>query len=745
MRTWATWTRLLVFIALCMAAGLAIIGTTGAAGAEAGKTPASAVAAMPLDPGVTGYPNSMAATGDSITRAFDSSSIGDNPANSWSTGTNAQVNSQYLRILAANPMINGHTYNDAVTGAKMTALAGQAATVNTQQVDYVTILMGANDACTSTEGGMTPVVTFNQQFQAALDTLASGSPNSRIYVSSIPNIYNLWLILHTNSSAVAVWNSVGICQSMLANPTSTAQPDVDRRARVNQRVVDFNTHLASVCATNIHCRFDNNGTYNSNFLPSDVSTIDYFHPSVPGQAKLAAGTYTTTFDFTDNVPPVSSAVITPTGNCSLLVGITATDNVGVSGIEYRLDTGGYVRYTAPVTIAANSIITYRAVDVNGNIETSHSITAPPCSSVTPTPTPPAATRTPVPPTSTPTSLPATPTPISSTPTPVPPTSTPISSTPTPTATPVPPTATPVGPTHTPVPPTATPPGPTATTEPLNSPTPTAPPVNSPTATTQPINSPTATESPAPSPTATSLPINSPTSTPEPAASPTATTQPAISPTATAPPGSTATPTATPCTINFSDVHQSDYFYSPVQYLYCHGVISGYSDGTFRPYNNTTRAQMVKIVVLGFGKAITTPTGGAYSFSDAQPANPFYSVIETAAARQIVGGYTCGAAPAGPCDSLHRPYFLPFNPVTRGQLAKIDVLAAGWAQIEPATPTFTDVPSVSAFYTVIETAACHGVVSGYSDNTYRPFNNATRGQISKIVYQSVLGPVACSTH
>src|SRR5690349_20140172 len=58
-----------------------------------------------------------------------------------------------------------------------------------------------------------------------------------------------------------------------------------------------------------------------------------------------------------------------------------------------------------------------------------------------------------------------------------------------------------------------------------------------------------------------------------------------------------TPTPTPCPVSFSDVHTTDYFYQPVLYLACDGAISGYADGTFRPYNQTTRGQMVKIVIL----------------------------------------------------------------------------------------------------------------------------------------------------
>jgi len=269
----------------------------------------------------------------------------------------------------------------------------------------------------------------------------------------------------------------------------------------------------------------------------------------------------------------------------------------------------------------------------------------------------------------------------------------------------------------------------------------SPPTNTPV----PVN----TNTPVPVNTNTPVPVNTNTPVPVGSGTPTNTSVPANTNTPvpantnTPVPANTNTPvplsSSTPCAASFSDVHPADYFYTPVLYLYCHGVISGYSDGTFRPYNNTTRAQMVKIVVLGFSKPITTPTGGAYTFTDVPPANNFWSVIETASADHIVSGYTCGAAPAGPCDAQHRPYFLPYSNVTRAQLAKIDAIAAGWSLYNPATPSFSDVPRGSTFYTVIETAHCHGVLDGYSDGTFRPYNNATRGQISKIVYLSIVNP------
>ena len=189
-----------------------------------------------------------------------------------------------------------------------------------------------------------------------------------------------------------------------------------------------------------------------------------------------------------------------------------------------------------------------------------------------------------------------------------------------------------------------------------------------------------------------------------------------------------------------------YYSVPVYYLACHGIISGYSDGTFKPFNNTTRAQMTKIVTLAFQISLVTPPAGG-TFADVDSTNVFYQLIETAATRGIVSGYTCGGVnpqtgTVEPCTSGNRPYFRPSNFVTRGQLAKIVAIGAGWTLRTPATPTFADVLPSSVFYGFIETAVCHGVISGYDDHTFRPANNATRGQIGKIAYLALNDSSGC---
>jgi hypothetical protein len=186
---------------------------------------------------------------------------------------------------------------------------------------------------------------------------------------------------------------------------------------------------------------------------------------------------------------------------------------------------------------------------------------------------------------------------------------------------------------------------------------------------------------------------------------------------------TPTHTVTPCPMNFSDVNPPDYFYEAVRYLFCDGVISGYSDGTFRPYNNATRGQLCKIIVLARHWPIDT-TGGPH-FSDVPTTHAFYQYVETAFNHGVISGYEDGT-------------FRPQNNVTRGQITKIVVLAMGWA-LDCPTQHFSDVPPSHAFYCYVETAYSHGIISGYDDGTFRPQNNATRGQISKIVYEAVTRP------
>lgn len=256
--------------------------------------PGSAHAAVP---GAGAPPNSMASLGDSITQAFNACGWYSNcRSESWSTGWTTAINSQYNRIKAVNPAITAHNINDSVTGAKAANLNSQAQVAVSQQVEYVTILIGANDACTSSEATMTSAATYRAQIDAALATLKAGVPNARVFIASIPDVKRLWAINRSNWAALSAWSGFGICQSMLANATSNSTADSARRDRVRQRVIDFNTQLAQACAGyGTTCRYDGGVVFNYQFTSGQVSGWDYFHPSKSGQTTLAAITYAAGF------------------------------------------------------------------------------------------------------------------------------------------------------------------------------------------------------------------------------------------------------------------------------------------------------------------------------------------------------------------------------------------------------------------------------------------------------------------
>ena len=101
-----------------------------------------------------------------------------------------------------------------------------------------------------------------------------------------PRLYQLWQVLHTNSLARWAWANFHICQSMLAATNTESQ-----RQQVLAREQAFNQILADICAQYSRCRWDNKAVYNYQFSASQVSSLDFFHPSLSGQAALARVTW----------------------------------------------------------------------------------------------------------------------------------------------------------------------------------------------------------------------------------------------------------------------------------------------------------------------------------------------------------------------------------------------------------------------------------------------------------------------
>ncbi|MGH3545815.1 MAG: GDSL-type esterase/lipase family protein [Mycobacteriales bacterium] len=251
--------------------------------------PAPSTPSTPPQPEGPPAPSSMAALGDSITKGFNACGLYfDCEARSWSTGDSAEVSSHYVGLRELNPAIEGKNFNDAKSGAVAADMAGQAEQAVGQQVEYITLLVGANDACRPSEGEMTPVSAYSDQINTALTAIKSGLPSAKVFIASIPDVKRVWETSRNNVAARTAWSVGSICQSMLANPTSDAPADNERRDRVWQRVVDYNTALAQLCSTyGPNCVFDGNAVFDHDFPARLLSNFDFFHPNGDGQAELA--------------------------------------------------------------------------------------------------------------------------------------------------------------------------------------------------------------------------------------------------------------------------------------------------------------------------------------------------------------------------------------------------------------------------------------------------------------------------
>ena len=66
---------------------------------------------------------------------------------------------------------------------------------------------------------MTSVEEYTGAFNAALNALVRGLPNAHILVLSVPGLARLWEVGRDYPEVRRLWDSYGICQSMLADPT----------------------------------------------------------------------------------------------------------------------------------------------------------------------------------------------------------------------------------------------------------------------------------------------------------------------------------------------------------------------------------------------------------------------------------------------------------------------------------------------------------------------------------------------
>ena len=172
--------------------------------------------------------------------------------------------------------------------------------------------------------------------------------------------------------------------------------------------------------------------------------------------------------------------------------------------------------------------------------------------------------------------------------------------------------------------------------------------------------------------------------------------------------------------DISDYWAADY----VDFLYNADITTGYSDGSFRPNQNISRAQFAVMLYRYLKLDENQYANVSLPFADLGSI-PAYAIpaVKALYAEGVITG----------SEKNGQLYFNPGSSLTRAQAAAMigRAQAKGYAL---ADLTFTDsaqIPTYAAYY--IRAMVGQGVINGYSDGSFKPHSNITRGQMAKILY------------
>ena len=142
---------------------------------------------------------------------------------------------------------------------------------------------------------------------------------------------------------------------------------------------------------------------------------------------------------------------------------------------------------------------------------------------------------------------------------------------------------------------------------------------------------------------------------------------------------------------------------------------GYTDGTFGPERDMTRAEVTTM----FARLLTERIE-----ADKTDSNPFSDVPKGCWAANYIGYMRQFGIITGYSDGSFRPD----APVTRAEFAAI---ASRFEKLTEGSKSFTDVPDTYWAARYINFAATRGWVTGYSDGTFKPENTITRAEVAAV--------------
>ncbi|MBQ3390487.1 MAG: S-layer homology domain-containing protein [Firmicutes bacterium] len=174
--------------------------------------------------------------------------------------------------------------------------------------------------------------------------------------------------------------------------------------------------------------------------------------------------------------------------------------------------------------------------------------------------------------------------------------------------------------------------------------------------------------------------------------------------------------------NFTDVSESDWFHTYVDFAVTSNITSGTSATTFSPNDTCTRAQTVMFLWNSQGKP--EPSAISCPFKDVKKGDWFYKAVMWAVENGITNGTSATT-------------FSPNDTVTRGQVVTFLYAMKGRPAVTATNP-FTDVKPADWFYTPVLFAVKNDITTGVTATTFCPYDGCTRAQIVTFIYRYITG-------
>ncbi len=171
---------------------------------------------------------------------------------------------------------------------------------------------------------------------------------------------------------------------------------------------------------------------------------------------------------------------------------------------------------------------------------------------------------------------------------------------------------------------------------------------------------------------------------------------------------------------FSDVKESDYFFTAVNWAVNNQITSGVSETEFGPDAPCTRAQAVTFLWRMAGAP--KPSLPNNSFTDVKSNQYYYQAVLWAVENEITLGTSTTA-------------FSPNDPVTRGQLVTFLWRYAG-KQNAAGGKSFDDVKESDYFAASVQWAVRNGITLGTGNGLFSPNATCIRGQTVTFLYRFV---------